>query len=73
MITKHYFWISLEKQPTSLLIARMFRQERCLCLNDKNSIMTTQINVYIINPVATGYQKYIVDSFDVKFLLVNFE
>ena len=35
-----------------------FRAEERLRLSDRNSILLTQINVYIINPVVMGFQKY---------------
>ena len=33
-----------------------FREEERLRLSDRNSILMTQINVYIINPVVMGFQ-----------------
>ena len=36
-----------------------FREEECLRLSDRNSILMTWINVYIINPVVMGFQMQI--------------
>ena len=53
--------IACERQ-TFLLAHRhwgTFREEEPLRLNDRNSILMTKINVYIINPVVMGFQMQI--------------
>ena len=49
---------SLRKQPFLLAPRRWgcFHEEQRLRLSDRNSILMTQINVYIINPVVMGFQ-----------------
>ena len=41
---------------SSLFVARDVRVEERLRLSSRNSILMTQINVYIINPVVMGFQ-----------------
>ena len=53
--------IACERQ-TFLLAHRhwgTFREEEPLRLSDRNSILMTKINVYIINPVVMGFQMQI--------------
>ena len=53
--------IACERQ-TFLLTHRHwgpFREEEPLRLSDRNSILMTKINVYIINPVVMGFQMQI--------------
>ena len=47
-----------------------FREEEPLPLSDRNSILMTKINVYIINPVVMGFQNANLLNF--TFLLVDF-
>ena len=58
----HFPWIrSLRKQTFRLVHRRWgtFREEERLRLSDRNSILMTYINVYIINPVVMGFQMQI--------------
>ena len=41
---------------SALFAAGTFRAEERLRLSDRNSILLTKINVYIINPVVMGFQ-----------------
>ena len=52
---------SLRKQTFRLVHRRWgtFREEEGLRLSDRNSILMTYINVYIINPVVMGFQMQI--------------
>ena len=52
---------SLRKQTFRLVHRRWgtFREEERLRLSDRNSILMTYINVYIINPVVMGFQMQI--------------
>ena len=52
---------SLRKQTFHLVHRRWgtFREEERLRLSDRNSILMTYINVYIINPVVMGFQMQI--------------
>ena len=52
---------SLRKQTFCLVHRRWgtFREEERLRLSDRNSILMTYINVYIINPVVMGFQMQI--------------
>ena len=63
---------SLRKQPFLLAPRRWgcFHEEERLRLSDRNSILMTQINVYIINPVVMGFQTQVCSIF--TFLLVDF-
>ena len=47
---------SLRKHPFLPALLGTFRAEERLRLSDRNSILITQINVYIINPVGMGFQ-----------------
>ena len=61
----HFPWIrSLRKQTFRLVHRRWgtFREEERLRLSDRNSILMTYINVYIINPVVMGFQMQICSS-----------
>ena len=46
---------SLRKHPSSLPLGAFHAEER-LRPSDRNSILVTQINVYVINPVVMGFQ-----------------
>ena len=46
---------SLRKHPSSLPLGAFHAEER-LQLSGRNSILVTQINVYVINPVLMGFQ-----------------
>ena len=52
---------SLRKQTFRLVHRRWgtFREEERLRLSDRNSILMTYINVYMINPVVMGFQMQI--------------
>ena len=41
---------------SALFAAETFREEERLRLSDRNSILMTQINIYIMNPVDMGFQ-----------------
>ena len=47
--------------PDSSLLGT-FRADERLRLSDRNSILMTQINVYIINPVVVGFLSLNVDA-----------
>ena len=58
----HPAYVSLLKQPFLLALRRwrrFARSEERLRLSDRNSILMTYINVYIINPVGMGFQMQI--------------
>ena len=53
-----FCYCSLRKHPFLLAVSPLgtFREEERLRLSDINSILMTQINVYIMNPVVMGFQ-----------------
>ena len=54
-------WLACENIRFSSLFAAgdVSRGGTCLRLSDRNSILMTQINVYLINPVVMGFQMQI--------------
>ena len=58
----HFPCIRSSRKQTFRLVHRRwgtFREEERLRLSDRNSILMTYINVYIINPVVMGFQMQI--------------
>ena len=55
--------INIARERQTFLLAHRhwgtFRKEEPLRLSDRNSILMTKINVYIINPVVMGFQMQI--------------